>query len=40
MTNGPWGAQVKFLHAEILRKADETLGGNTVRSLRIVVRPG
>ena len=40
VTNGPWGAQVKFLHAEILRKADEKLGGNTVRSLRIVVRPG
>jgi predicted nucleic acid-binding Zn ribbon protein len=38
VTNGPWGAQVKFLHAEILRKADEKLGGDTVRSLRIVVR--
>ena len=38
VSNGPWGAQAKFLHAEILRKADEKLGGNKVRTLRIVVR--
>jgi predicted nucleic acid-binding Zn ribbon protein len=37
-TNGPWGAQARFLHEEILRKADEALGGGRVRSIRIVVR--
>src|SRR6185295_12054444 len=36
-TNGPWGAQAKFLHAEILKRADEALGGGAVRTLRIVV---
>ena len=25
--NGPWGAQARFLHEEIRRKADEALGG-------------
>jgi hypothetical protein len=38
-TNGPWGAQARFLHAEILKRADEALGGGAVRALRIVVRP-
>ena len=38
VSNGPWGAQVQFLHEEIRRKADEALGGDKVRSVRIVVR--
>ena len=37
VSNGPWGAQVKFLHEEIRRKADEAVGG--VRAIRVLVRP-
>ena len=37
-TSGPWGAQARFLHEEIRRRADEALGGGAVRSVRIVVR--
>ena len=37
-TSGPWGAQARFLHEEIRRRANEALGGETVRSVRIVVR--
>jgi hypothetical protein len=37
-TTGPWGAQARFLHEEIRRRADEALGGNAVSSVRIVVR--
>ena len=37
-TSGPWGAQARFLHQEICRRANEALGGDTVRSVRIVVR--
>ncbi len=37
-SNGPWGAQARFLHEEIRRKADEALGGGPVRRIRIVVR--
>ena len=37
-TSGPWGAQARFLHEEIRRRADEALGGDAVRSVRIVVR--
>jgi hypothetical protein len=40
VSNGPWGAQAKFLHAEILRRADETLGGGKVRAVKIVVQTG
>jgi predicted nucleic acid-binding Zn ribbon protein len=39
VSNGPWGAQAKFLHAEILRHADEALGGGKVRAVKIVVQP-
>ena len=35
---GPWGAQARFLHEEIRRKADEALGGGRVTAIRIVVR--
>jgi predicted nucleic acid-binding Zn ribbon protein len=37
-TSGPWGAQARFLHAEIRRRADEALGGGKVDEVRIVVR--
>ena len=40
VSSGPWGAQARFLHEEIRRRADEALGGGTVRGLRIVVRTG
>jgi predicted nucleic acid-binding Zn ribbon protein len=36
--SGPWGAQARFLHEEIRRRADEALGGDVVRAVRIVVR--
>ena len=29
-TSGPWGAQARFLHEEIRRRADEALGGDQV----------
>jgi predicted nucleic acid-binding Zn ribbon protein len=37
-TSGPWGAQARFLHEEIRRRADEALGGDQVLAVRIVVR--
>jgi hypothetical protein len=37
-TSGPWGAQARFLHEEIRRRADEALGGSRITSIRIVVR--
>jgi hypothetical protein len=36
--NGPWGAQARFLHEEIQRKAAALLGGDAVTSVRVVVR--
>ena len=38
VSNGPWGAQARFLQEEIRRNADEALGGDRVTSIRIVVR--
>lgn len=38
VSSGPWGAQARFLHGEIRRKADEALGGDAVDLVRIVVR--
>jgi predicted nucleic acid-binding Zn ribbon protein len=38
VSNGPWGAQARFLQQEIRGKADEALGGGAVRSVRFVVR--
>lgn len=38
VSTGPWGAQAKFLHEEIRRKADEALGGRVIEQVRIVVR--
>jgi hypothetical protein len=37
-TSGPWGAQARFLHEEIRRKAEEALGKGRVTAIRIVVR--
>jgi predicted nucleic acid-binding Zn ribbon protein len=37
-TSGPWGAQARFLHEEIRRRADEALGGDAITAIRIVVR--
>jgi hypothetical protein len=38
-TDGPWGAQVRFLASEILRKANAALGSEQVRRVQVVVRP-
>jgi predicted nucleic acid-binding Zn ribbon protein len=38
VSTGPWGAQATFLHEEIRRKADEALGGDRVKTVRITVR--
>jgi predicted nucleic acid-binding Zn ribbon protein len=37
-TSGPWGAQARFLHEEIRRRADEALGNNKISAIRIIVR--
>jgi len=37
-TSGPWGAQARFLHEEIRRRADEALGGGQISAVRIIVR--
>jgi predicted nucleic acid-binding Zn ribbon protein len=37
-TSGPWGAQARFLHEEIRRRADEALGGGGITAVRIIVR--
>ena len=38
-SSGPWGAQARFLADEIRGRANETLGSDEVRKVRIVVRP-
>ena len=37
-TNGPWGAQARFLNEEIRRRANVALGADAVSSVRVVVR--
>jgi len=37
-TDGPWGAQVRFLAREIRTKANATLGSQEVKQVRVVVR--
>jgi predicted nucleic acid-binding Zn ribbon protein len=37
-TSGPWGAQARFLHEEIRRRADESLGGGHIDQVRVLVR--
>jgi predicted nucleic acid-binding Zn ribbon protein len=36
-TSGPWGAQAKFLESEIRKRANEVLGGEHVRQVRVTV---
>jgi predicted nucleic acid-binding Zn ribbon protein len=38
VSTGAWGAQARFLHEEIRRRADESLGGEQVRRVRFTVR--
>ena len=38
-TDGPWGAQVRFLAGEIAKKANATLGTDVVQRVQVVVRP-
>jgi hypothetical protein len=38
-TDGPWGAQVRFLAGEIAKKANAALGSQTVERVQVVVRP-
>jgi predicted nucleic acid-binding Zn ribbon protein len=37
-STGPWGAQVRFLGAEIRARANETLGAEHVKRVHVVVR--
>jgi len=39
-TDGPWGAQARFLAEEIRRQANEALGGEAVKRVHVVVDPG
>jgi predicted nucleic acid-binding Zn ribbon protein len=38
-TNGPWGAQAGFLSEHIRANANEALGSEAVRSVRVIVDP-
>jgi hypothetical protein len=38
-SDGPWGAQVRFLASEIRTRANATLGSDEVRRVQVVVRP-
>jgi len=38
-TDGPWGAQVRFLAGEIAKKANVALGSDEVKRVQVVVRP-
>jgi predicted nucleic acid-binding Zn ribbon protein len=37
-TNGPWGAQARFLHEQIRLKANQALGSDVIETVRVVVR--
>ncbi len=37
-TDGPWGAQARFLNEQIRRNANDALGSEAVASVRVVVR--
>jgi predicted nucleic acid-binding Zn ribbon protein len=37
-SDGPWGAQVRFLAAEIRKKANAVLGANEVKRVQVIVR--
>jgi len=36
-SDGPWGSQARYLADEIRKRADEALGGDAVRSIRITL---
>jgi predicted nucleic acid-binding Zn ribbon protein len=38
-SDGPWGAQARYLTEEIRTRADEALGGGVIRAVRVVVGP-
>jgi hypothetical protein len=38
--SGAWGAQLQFLSEDIRRRANETLGGDAVERVRVVVVAG
>jgi len=38
-SDGPWGAQVRFLAGEIRKKANAALGSEEVERVQVVVRP-
>lgn len=40
VSSGPWGAQVRFLTHEIRRRANDVLGSEEVRAVRVVVARG
>jgi predicted nucleic acid-binding Zn ribbon protein len=37
-TNGPWGAQARFLNEQIRLKANQALGSDVIETVRVVVR--
>jgi predicted nucleic acid-binding Zn ribbon protein len=37
-TDGPWGAQARFLHEQIRLKANQALGADVIETVRVVVR--
>jgi predicted nucleic acid-binding Zn ribbon protein len=37
--SGPWGVQAGFLAEEIRARANEALGGGSIRGVRVVVAP-
>ncbi|MGE5226503.1 MAG: DUF721 domain-containing protein [Planctomycetaceae bacterium] len=39
-SDGPWGAQAKYLAEQIRARADDALGGGVVQTVRVVVGPG
>ena len=39
-TDGPWGAQARFLGEEIRKQANQALGGEAVKRVHVVVDPG
>ena len=38
-SSAPWAAQLQFLHKEISARANEVLGAEKVRDVRVVVAP-
>jgi predicted nucleic acid-binding Zn ribbon protein len=38
-SNGPWGAQARFLTEQIREQANRSLGGEPIRAVRVVVGP-